>query len=306
MADDLRLTTKEDVYRQDYGSTRLTNWWVDDIRLVHALTEYKELIPHTFSNETDLIRLHFSLKGRYSFDHKQLNKSFEIQEGHHNIMYSNGFEMTVKSREQLLETFGIQFSKEAFIRLTQNTNDVLARFAEDIIEGRDTILSSDWEIMNPQISAVVQDILHCRFSGGMKNLFLLSKSIELLVLQAESYEQQKKRKVSTRINKADKDKLMDARDFVLQNLHQPPSLSKVAKTIGLNEYKLKKGFKELFQQTVYGFLTDQRLVLGRQILMDTNKTATEVAFELGYSSLSHFSNAFKKKYGTSPKASKKQ
>ncbi|HEV7230428.1 MAG TPA: helix-turn-helix transcriptional regulator, partial [Bacteroidia bacterium] len=52
--------------------------------------------------------------------------------------------------------------------------------------------------------------------------------------------------------------------------------------------------------TVFEYLSDVRLELAKNDLLDKRKSATEIAFELGYSSLQHFSSAFKKKFGIAP------
>jgi AraC-like DNA-binding protein len=70
--------------------------------------------------------------------------------------------------------------------------------------------------------------------------------------------------------------------------------------VGLNEYKLKRGFKETFNTTVFGYLADQRLNLAQQYLRDTDKTAAEISAELGYCTPQHFNNAFKRKFGFTP------
>ena len=80
----------------------------------------------------------------------------------------------------------------------------------------------------------------------------------------------------------------------------PPSLSELARIIGINEYKLKRGFKEIFGNTVFGYLSDARLEIAKMDLLENKKTVSEIALELGYSSLPHFSNAFKNKFGVSP------
>lgn len=87
-----------------------------------------------------------------------------------------------------------------------------------------------------------------------------------------------------------------------QHIDAPPSLSELAHLSGLNEYKLKQGFKEMFSTTVFGYLAEKRLELARDYLSDPNRSVTEIADSLGYASIQHFSYAFKKKFGHSPKA----
>jgi AraC family transcriptional activator of pyochelin receptor len=68
----------------------------------------------------------------------------------------------------------------------------------------------------------------------------------------------------------------------------------------INEFKLKKGFKESFSQTVFEYLSDVRLEIGKNDLLEKKKTVSEIPFNLGYSSLQHFSTSFKRKFGVPP------
>lgn len=86
----------------------------------------------------------------------------------------------------------------------------------------------------------------------------------------------------------------------------PPTLSEVARSVGLNEYKLKRGFKETFGTTVFSYLTEQRLESAKRLLLDTDKTASEVGFELGYATAQHFHHAFKNRFGVTPNSMRRK
>jgi len=87
---------------------------------------------------------------------------------------------------------------------------------------------------------------------------------------------------------------------LLQHSLQPPSLTELAKIAGINDFKLKQGFKEQFNATVFGYLADYKLSQARHLLLDKNYSIKAAAEELGYSSVQHFNTAFKKKFGTPP------
>lgn len=282
----------------DTSST--TNWYCDNIKLTHSISNYQKLGNSTTSNNTDLVRLHFGLKGNYEFSYKQLDKRFDLIGGHHNIMYSNGFDIEIENKTFEIETFGIQFPKELFIDFTQNANDQIKRFSENILLGKSDLLSQNWGSIDYSIEQVIRQIINCNYSAELKKMFLLSKSIELLVLSAESYSYFVNKKKVFLKNKSDKEKIIAARDLINESLNCPPNLNQIAKTIGLNEYKLKRGFKEIFNNTVFGYLTEQRLNLAMQYLKDTQKTSSEIAYSLGYATPQHFSNAFKNKFGFAP------
>ncbi len=282
------------------GAIDTTIWEFDSIRMGHAVSKFREYTSWPASNNNDLVRLHFGLRGNYSFTYRQLDSTFDLIGGHHNIMYSKEFDMVVENRTLELETFGIQFPTELFIQFTQDGDDQLKRFSEEILKGNSVMLSEEWGPVDTNIQQAIQQIIHCNYTDQLKKLFLLSKSIELLVLCAQSCNAASGKKEQFIKSKADKEKLIAVRDLINQRLQSPPNLSEIARTVGLNEYKLKRGFKETFNTTVFGYLAEQRLQLARQTLRDTEKTAAEISYEMGYSTPQHFNNAFKKKFGVTP------
>jgi len=288
-------------HQSDIGTRDSITWEFDGIRMGHALSTFKELTSFTATGTSaDVVRLHLGLKGNYSFHYRQLDTTFHLIGGHHNILYSKDFEMTVENRTLELETFGIQFPRETFLRFTQNANDLLRRFADQIINGDSAILSDHWGAIDPAMQQVIDQVIHNRYSGDLQNLFLLSKSIEILVLCAEACLLATDRKETYLKTAADRERIIAARDFVNQRVTSPPSLTEIAAAVGLNEYKLKRGFKETFQTTVFGYLTAQRLLLAKRYLLDTDKTAAEIAYDLGYTTPQHFNNAFRQHFGQTP------
>jgi AraC-like DNA-binding protein len=106
--------------------------------------------------------------------------------------------------------------------------------------------------------------------------------------------------MSPRIRSSDIDRLHRAKEILLQDLENPPSLLELARLVGLNDYKLKSGFRQLFGTTVFGYLYQQRMKQAHELLQSSEANVTEIANQVGYTSLSAFSNAFKKFYGISP------
>jgi AraC family transcriptional regulator, transcriptional activator of the genes for pyochelin and ferripyochelin receptors len=99
---------------------------------------------------------------------------------------------------------------------------------------------------------------------------------------------------------SDLDRLYQAREILLQDLENPPSLLDLAKQVGLNDYKLKAGFRRVFGTTVFGYLHEQRMTQAHDLLTSSDLPVTEIANQVGYTSLSAFSTAFKKFFGIRP------
>tara|TARA_R110002072_G_scaffold192136_1_gene348960 strand:- start:1134 stop:2096 length:963 start_codon:yes stop_codon:yes gene_type:complete len=94
--------------------------------------------------------------------------------------------------------------------------------------------------------------------------------------------------------------LISAKKIIEENLARPPSLGDLARQVGINEYDLKKGFKEQFGSTVFGYVGEQRMSLAFDLLKSKSQTISEVSEIVGYKNPQHFSSAFKKRYGIRP------
>lgn len=103
-----------------------------------------------------------------------------------------------------------------------------------------------------------------------------------------------------RLSNADIRSIRLAREIILQDIQNPPTLPALATLAGVNEFKLKYGFRMVFSNSVYRYLSEHRLEVAKQDVLEGYKSMTEIAYDTGYTSLSHFSNAFKKKFGVSP------
>lgn len=278
-------------------------WCFDGIRIAHSEWTFHQLekINYIGDVKNEVVTLFFNLNGivRTSHQGKSQMESFELGNYQHNLFYSSSSNGCFESKEKQMTTFMIQFALPIFLRITRNSNKVLDGFTEKIIEGNPIALSRNSLTLTSEIYEAINSILRCKYDNGLKRMFYLSKCVELLVLQADAFDKLEQENLIIK-STYDIECIYYARDYLLQNISTPPSLTQLAKICGLNEFKLKKAFKEIFGQTVFGFLSGKRLELGRMELLDKRKTVSEIAYELGYSSPQHFSMAFKKKFGVSP------
>ncbi|MBV4360074.1 AraC family transcriptional regulator [Pinibacter aurantiacus] len=80
------------------------------------------------------------------------------------------------------------------------------------------------------------------------------------------------------------------------------SLTYLAKEAAICKTKLKTKFKEIVGKTVYQYYLDVKMEKAKTMLEDGPVPISDLAYELGFKSISHFSQAFKKHYGVSPKS----
>lgn len=102
------------------------------------------------------------------------------------------------------------------------------------------------------------------------------------------------------LSRQDIKSIYDAKNFLDQSFVAPPTLAALSRIICLNEFKLKKGFKQLFGQTVHTYVVDKRLELAKQLFEEKHLNVGEAASHIGYANASYFALAFRKKFGISP------
>jgi AraC-like DNA-binding protein len=127
-------------------------------------------------------------------------------------------------------------------------------------------------------------------------LELLSINIERLLCRSDCKNQLYK------ISKTDMERLSYAKEILLNQLASPPTLLELSRMIQMNDCKLKRSFKQCFGKTVYEYVREQRLEKAFALMSQENYNVSETAFAVGYTNVSHFSEAFKKRFGTTPKA----
>ena len=96
-------------------------------------------------------------------------------------------------------------------------------------------------------------------------------------------------------------KIAEAKKILESNLQNVPKLAELARLVGLNETYLKIHFKSNFQNTVFGFVKSRRIEKAKELLLEGEMHVSEIAREVGYLHATHFSAAFKKETGASPK-----
>ena len=148
----------------------------------------------------------------------------------------------------------------------------------------------------PGAYAAISQLLHARFSGVASRIFLESKMLELVALLLDAQNDAPKQPPALR--PSDVEKIRYAKDLLLAN---PPSLARLARLVGTNEFVLKKGFRELFGMPAFQFLYQRRMVHAWEILQsDRTKSVAEVGLEVGYDDHSAFTRAFANCFGLRP------
>jgi AraC-like DNA-binding protein len=145
-------------------------------------------------------------------------------------------------------------------------------------------------------------LLNHSYSGSLENIFVNAKIHELLVYSLESIIDEKEVVFTCKFlaDERGKQSIYQAREFLLQHIGDPITIKELSRKVAMNECYLKKGFKEVYGTTIFDFYQQQRMEHAKYLLYEKSLSVTDVSALLGYSSISHFSAAFKKHTGLKP------
>lgn len=252
------------------------------------------------SAKSDCIISHFCFSG----------KSLTSAENNEIEMDNNEFSLFYKKAEQVNHLiqptakggghfFQVTIPKEILPKLYVEDSPFMNTFCNEIENGR----SSHWAGKNlnitPDIKKLIYEMSNTPYQGYLKKLYLEAKLLELFVHQISAFDNTDYL-ILSKLKPGDKDRIYAVKDYLDSNINTNLTMIELAHMVGINQTKLKSGFKQLFGTTVFGYLTDIRMEKARLLILSENKNVGEVADLVGYQHPHHFAAAFKRKFGYSP------
>ena len=156
--------------------------------------------------------------------------------------------------------------------------------------------------VTPQMQTIIKQIWQHPYQGAIARMYLEGKVLELMAMQlAQLTVNCDRQPISTKLKPKEIDCIHDARRILLQNLERSPSIKTLAKIVGIGDRKLQQGFKEIYGTTVFNYLHNYRLEQAQLMLREGDVNVATVANNIGYTHLGHFSAAFKRKFGITPR-----
>ncbi len=245
-----------------------------------------------------LIQFHFGIKGRAKFIFNEGNYALDLKEEKSLLLYNPQKELPLNLELAAHSwVISIIISIKKFHALFSTEADYITFLSED---NKDKKYYNEGKI-TPSMAIVLSQLLHFNLHPSIKNLYYKGKGYELLSLYFNRTEDSNAEQCPFLMDEDNVMKIRKAKDIVIANMAEPPGLQELADEIGLNLKKLKMGFKQIYGDTVYGFLFDYKMDFARKLLDSGSYNVNEVGLKIGYSTGSHFIAAFKKKFATTPK-----
>ena len=150
-------------------------------------------------------------------------------------------------------------------------------------------------------------LLENPFKGKSREFFTEAKAIELIAYQIDALLKPElvEYKSYPPLTIEEAQKIDTCYQALQQNLGSPPSPMELARGCGLSVYRLKNGFRQRYGDTPFRLLTELRMLRAKELLEGGELNVSEVALEVGYTSLGTFSNTFYERFKRRPSAFKK-
>lgn len=202
-----------------------------------------------------------------------------------------------KRRSELI----VHMEPELFLPYVGNKNEELPPMFCEFVKPYDHVFYHSNGRATLEMQRVVKQIVHCPFQGLIRRIYLDSKVTELMMLLIHrEAEKVQGRNVLSLLKPEDIERIYYARDILLTYSDRLPPLFDLAQQVGLNEYKLKLGFKQVFGTTIFHYFHCHRLELAKQQLLLGEMTIAEVALSVGFANRGYFAKAFRQQFGYNP------
>jgi len=90
--------------------------------------------------------------------------------------------------------------------------------------------------------------------------------------------------------------------LISDNLAALPGLAEIARSVGTYREKLSQVFREQTGMTVFGFIREERIRRGEELLRDTDIDVQDIALLIGFNNAGNFATAFRERMGVTPTA----
>lgn len=251
-----------------------------------------------FESDFDTVEMHFAVKGKSLAISENFQKTVQFDSYQHNIIYAHHMQGKMEFYGPDIHILEINLAPDFFKKFLPDHSGLFETFRNAIEKQHSSLINPDHNRISLEMYQILNDITNCDRKGVFKRIYLEAKVSELLLLQLEQLFHDESSTFS--LSKKDEEKIYAVRDYIVSNLNADCTLNDLAHQVGTNEFTLKKGFKELFGTTVFGFWNDTKMEQAKRLLLDSNMNISEVSDLIGYKNPRHFSAAFKRKYNVLP------
>lgn len=284
------VSEKHEVITNDYGlEMKLKNIFTQDICIRWGEYQNPEQATIQFKSNNEGVVSHFQIHG-HEMDLPE--KSFVLYK---DPGYPHEIELNATSGYKRT-FFELIVSPSFFSNFQDDQNPFFRRFEQhNQYHGINLAFTAQ---ATPAMFRTITEMRDTPYTGNMNRLFIESKATELLLLQIAHFDSQTLKAVE--LSSSHIERLTFIKEHIDQHFARDLSISALARYAGINQTKLKSGFRQLFHHTIFAYITELRLAEAKRLLSEEKLYVSEAAYRVGYKYPHHFAALFKKKFGMSP------
>ena len=272
---------------------------IDNDILINTCSNFeKDSKDILLSTDINFIQFHFCLQGKISLNYNKGAYTFNLLENNSIILFNPSTNLPIDgSLSEKTKYVSLLITIKKFHSLFSELTDNISFLSQEN-SGKKYYKEN---VISPQISTILNQIVNEKISENVKNLYLKGKIFELLGLFFNESNELNIEQCPFLADEKNVVKIKMAKEIIIKRMSDPPSLKELSAEVDISLKNLKEGFKEIYGYTVYGFLLEYKMNIASKMLSTRNYNVNEVADHIGYSTSSHFINAFKNRFGTTPK-----
>ena len=286
----------------------ITDIMLDGVHLVSRdITVENESYSIEVEHDFSFVKLHIEMEGdnEYCPENKS-ERGIYIPQGHYNLFYLPKIKGVLNYRTKRRRTLEITFTAAYLEQLFYpNLKSTIPLLAEAITNQTSYAMWDTSKSISPKLNVLIEDILQCSYSGAIKKAFLESKVVEILSYLFTIINEEENTQLNVELSACDYVKILAVENILRTQFKEKHTLASIASQVGLNNFKIKKYFKMVFNTTVFNYLTQVRMEYAKQLILEKDFPICVVSEELGYKNQHHFTVAFKKTFGYLPSKLKK-
>ena len=248
--------------------------------------------------DSTFIQFHFALKGRVKFLFNEGGYALDVSEENSLLLYNTQKDLPMNVVLQPNSwMLSVVMTIRKFHSLFSNEASYIPFLSE--VSGEKKYYSQ--EVLTPAMAVVLSQLMTYNLHPSIKKLYVKGKVYELISLYFNKTEDADLEQCPFLADEDNVRRIRQAKEIIISRMTEPPTLAELSEEIGLSLKKLKEGFRQIYGDSVFGFLFDYKMEYARKMLETGKHNVNEVGLKVGYSTASHFIASFKKKYGTTPK-----
>jgi AraC-like DNA-binding protein len=248
--------------------------------------------------------LYFNVRGSVSFEYEGLKESIDMVPLK-TIMTShlpNQSQRIFIKKDESVTFVCINLERRLYINHIGCLPDSVKLEVASICNGKTALKEFQNSAFGLKGAALVQQVIDDKKEGLIHATFAESKAIELFSIQLRRWEEEivKSPAKSKMLRTDDVEKIIMARNLLVADLKNAPTIEVLSKKSGVNRQQLKQAFKKMFGTTINDYLRNERLRMAKHLLSAGEPSIKDVAATVGYENSSYFARRYKEKYGLYP------